>query len=65
MRGAATRLLRNVRVLRPLAAQIRRWGCNLVYSNSSVFPVGAMAAAKLRLPHVWHLREFGVQDSLF
>ena len=33
LRGVATRLLQNVRVLRPLAAQIGRWGCDLVYSN--------------------------------
>ncbi len=60
--GAATRLLRNVRILRPLAAQIRSWGCDLVYSNSSVFAVGALAAVELGLPHVWHLREFGRRD---
>jgi glycosyltransferase involved in cell wall biosynthesis len=33
-----------------------------VYSNSSVLAVGAMAAARLGLPHVWHLREFGGRD---
>src|SRR5262245_51464449 len=60
--GAAARLLRNRGRLRPLAAQIVRWGCDLVYSNSSVFAVGAMAAARLGLSHVWHLREFGWRD---
>jgi glycosyltransferase involved in cell wall biosynthesis len=60
--GTATRLVRNIRRLRPLATQINRWGCDLVYSNSSVFAVGAMAAAELELPHVWHLREFGRRD---
>jgi glycosyltransferase involved in cell wall biosynthesis len=59
---AAVRLIRNVRHLRPLAAQISRWGSDLVYSNSSVFAIGAMAAAELGLPHVWHLREFGRRD---
>src|SRR5262249_52799100 len=60
--GATTRLLRNVRRLRPLAAQVARWGCDVVYSNSSVFAIGAIAAARLGLPHVWHLREFGMRD---
>ncbi len=60
--GTATRLIRNIRRLRPFAAQIARWGCDLVYSNSSVFAIGAMAAAELELPHVWHLREFGRRD---
>ena len=34
----------------------------MVYSNSSVFAIGALAAAELGLPHVWHLREFGRRD---
>src|SRR5262245_44547248 len=60
--GAAERLCRNVRTLRPLTAQLTRWGTDLVYSNSSVFAIGALAAAELGLPHVWHLREFGRLD---
>jgi glycosyltransferase involved in cell wall biosynthesis len=60
--GAAARLLRTVRQVRPIATQVARWGCDLVYSNSSVFAVGALAAADLGLPHVWHLREFGRRD---
>ncbi len=60
--GAAQRLVRNVRNLRPIAAQVKRWNTDLVYSNSSVFAIGALAAAELGLPHVWHLREFGNRD---
>jgi glycosyltransferase involved in cell wall biosynthesis len=60
--AAAARVIRNVRGIRRLAAQVSRWGCDLVYSNSSVFAVGALAAAELELPHVWHLREFGRRD---
>lgn len=42
----------------PLIADfLARWGAALVWSNSSVTPVGALAAARLSLPHVWHLRE--------
>jgi glycosyltransferase involved in cell wall biosynthesis len=60
--GVAARLIRNCRRVRSFAAQASHWGCDLVYSNSSVFAVGAMAAAKLGLPHVWHVREFGWRD---
>jgi glycosyltransferase involved in cell wall biosynthesis len=60
--GAADRLVRVVRHLRGLTAQVRRWECDLVYSNSSVFAAGALAAAELNRPHVWHLREFGRRD---
>ena len=37
---------------------LRVWGAALVWSNTSVTPVGALAAARLSLPHFWHLREF-------
>ena len=60
--GAAGRLWRSVRALPAITRQMAAWGTQLVYSNSSVFAVGAMAAARLRLPHVWHLREFGDRD---
>jgi glycosyltransferase involved in cell wall biosynthesis len=60
--GSARRLRRNLRSLRGIADQLSRWGTDLVYSNSSVFAVGALAAADLGLPHVWHLREFGNRD---
>jgi glycosyltransferase involved in cell wall biosynthesis len=56
------RVRRNLRARRALAAQVARWGADLVYSNSSVFAAGALAAAELGLPHVWHLREFGRRD---
>lgn len=60
--AAAGRAYRNLRHLRAITRQLREWGTDLVYSNASVFNIGAMAAADLGLPHVWHLREFGRQD---
>ena len=32
---------------------------DMVYSNTSVVFFGAFLARRLRLPHVWHIREFG------
>ncbi len=61
-RGSAKRFLANLRRLPELVGQIAEWQAELVYSNSSVFCVGALAAAKLGLPHVWHVREFGDRD---
>jgi glycosyltransferase involved in cell wall biosynthesis len=60
--AAAGRAYRNLRHLRAITLQLREWGTDLVYSNASVFNTGALAAADLGLPHVWHLREFGRQD---
>ena len=47
---------------REIEAQIRAWGINLVYTNSSVTPVGRLAAKSAGLPHIWHIREYGDLD---
>jgi glycosyltransferase involved in cell wall biosynthesis len=60
--GGVKRLFQNVRRLRAFVTPLRDWRADLVYSNSSVFAIGALAAAELELPHVWHLREFGRRD---
>lgn len=41
---------------------IRDWKIDLVYTNSSVTPVGLMAARREKVPHIWHIREFGDLD---
>lgn len=55
------RLPRAVAELRKI---IRKERIDVVHSNSSVNPVGAMAAALERTPHVWHTREFLSQTEL-
>ena len=42
----------------PVLSQLRRWDVDVVLTNTSVIPVGALAAALLRKPHVWHIHEF-------
>ena len=60
--GVLKRLCRNLYVLPPLIRQLQAWGVELIYTNSSVTPIGALAAKYLRLPHIWHLRELGDLD---
>ncbi len=35
----------------------RRWQADLIHTNTIVTSEGGLAARRLRLPHVWHLRE--------
>lgn len=49
---ALARLFRELKLVRP----------DLVYSNSLASPFGAMIAFALRVPHVWHAREFVHED---
>lgn len=53
---------RNRRRVRSLCDLLRAHGINLVHSNSSWISIGASVAHRLGVPHVWHLREFGVAD---
>ena len=59
---APARLALNLAVLPFIVRQIRQWDIDLIHTNSSVTPVGALAAEILSLPHVWHVREFGELD---
>jgi len=59
----AMQLLReNVGLLPELLARLRAWGVDVIYTNTSVTEIGAMAACAMRRPHVWHIREFGDLD---
>jgi glycosyltransferase involved in cell wall biosynthesis len=42
---------------------IKRWKCNVVYSNTVTVPEGALAAWLAGIPHIWHLHEFGLEDQ--
>jgi glycosyltransferase involved in cell wall biosynthesis len=52
-----------------MADFFRRWAIDVVYTETSVAPAGAFAAAFAGLPHIWHLHEFaynatGIQMAL-
>lgn len=42
--------------------KIKHHKFDLVHTNSSVITAGAYIARKMKIPHVWHLREFGDLD---
>ena len=35
---------------------------DIIHSNSAALQVGAKLAYRLKIPHVWHIREFGLED---
>jgi glycosyltransferase involved in cell wall biosynthesis len=52
----------NIYLLPALIKQLKAWNVNIIYTNTSVIELGAMAACIMRRPHVWHIREFGDLD---
>jgi len=46
----------------PAAWRIKRWQCDIIYTNTITIWIGAVVARILRKPHVWHFHEFGGAD---
>lgn len=60
--GKCERAARNLRGGLSVARIAMRHRVQAIYTNSLVTPVGFLASRVTRLPHVWHLREFGDLD---
>lgn len=56
------KLLLNAYSIPKICKQLKEWGIDILYSNSSVIPIGAMVGMWLNKPHIWHVREFGSLD---
>lgn len=41
---------------------LKKWQPHVIYTNTSVIFSGALAAGRLNIPHLWHIREFGQED---
>ena len=53
----------NLLMVLPAALWLRRCGADVVYTNAVTTGVGAMAAALIGRPHVWHIRELGYEHN--
>lgn len=60
--GGLKRFLQNVCRIPALKKLVLPWQPDIIYSNSSATPMGALLAESLGKPHVWHIREFGTLD---
>ncbi|MDD3368822.1 MAG: glycosyltransferase family 4 protein [Lachnospiraceae bacterium] len=59
---AVYKAVRNHGVYRNLYQLLKDEKIDMVHSNSSTIQVGAWLADKLKVPHIWHVREFGEED---
>jgi len=59
---APARLILNLIILPSLLYKVKKWKPDVIYTNSSVTPIGILIAFFLRKPHIWHIREFGWLD---
>ena len=56
------RLVRNARSLRSFVGLLRGSGADLVVTNTVTAPLGAVAARLARVPHVWYVHEYGLEE---
>lgn len=53
----------NIRAAAQIAKVAKREGAELIHINTTYAYIGAMAAKKAGIPHIWHLREFVEEDQ--
>lgn len=56
------RFLANIAVFPVLLLNVLRFKPTLVYTNSSITPIGVYLSLLLKIPHIWHVRELGKLD---
>ncbi|MGH2664060.1 MAG: glycosyltransferase family 4 protein [Actinomycetota bacterium] len=54
--------IRNVLAVQPLARLFRSQRPDAVISNTLTVPSGALAARRARIPHLWHVHEYGAPE---
>jgi glycosyltransferase involved in cell wall biosynthesis len=59
---AALRFLLNLASLPILLVYATKFKPSIIYSNSSITPIGIYLSILLRKPHIWHIRELGKLD---
>jgi glycosyltransferase involved in cell wall biosynthesis len=64
-RQAAGSAARNIAALRRMSRLLREIAPDLVVTNTLAVPLGAVAARRIGLPHVWYRHEFGRRDHAF
>lgn len=45
-----------------IAETVSNFSPEVIYTNTSVIPQGALVAGFLKIPHIWHIKEYGEKD---
>lgn len=56
-------LLFNMIAILKLVKILKQKKVNIIHSNVSVIDIGYIMAGKLNIPHVWHIRESGLENN--
>ena len=62
IKGFVKVLLNKIYYERKILNLLKNKHFDIVHTNSSVIETGSIIAQKLNVPHVWHIREYGIDD---
>lgn len=57
------RAYKNWRAISIIKSRLQDWTVDAIYTNTSVVPIGALVALRMKKPHIWHIREFQQMDQ--
>ena len=57
--------LKNLFLLKKITNILKQYKIQYIYTNTITIPIGFLASRKLKINHIWHIREFGMLDHGF
>ncbi len=52
----------NASIAKKIYKKIKKYNIDVVHTNTSVIDIGAKLAKLCQVPHIWHIREMGIED---
>ena len=62
IKGFVKILLNKIYYERKILNLLKNKHFDIIHTNSSVIETGSIIAQKLNIPHIWHIREYGIDD---
>lgn len=59
------RICLNIKAQFEITKIIRDFRPNIIHTNVSIINIGYSAAQRMKIPHIWHIREYGTLDFHF
>lgn len=56
------RIIKNRTAAKALVKIAKNFNTDIIHTNTSVNNIGFLAAKSLKIPHIWHIREYGWSD---
>ena len=59
---AKIKIIINKFLFKRILNSLKNYNYNFIHTNSSVTNLGGYLSNKMKIPHIWHIREYGQDD---